>query len=183
MLSKLRSRLTYANVMATVAVFLALGGSSYAALRVGSRQLVDNSVRTKDIRNNDVRSKDVRNSTLLKRDFKPGQLPAGPTGPRGLQGLKGDKGDRGDPGISGLQRVGGTTTPTNTTSPKFAPVQCPAGKEILSVEVIGVSYAGTPPYVASWSSNPGGSGSVSMAKSDGMSFGFNPGAVCANVAP
>jgi hypothetical protein len=34
MISKLRSRLTYANVMATVAAFVALGGSSYAALTV-----------------------------------------------------------------------------------------------------------------------------------------------------
>jgi hypothetical protein len=32
MLSKLRSHLTYANVMATTAVFLGLGGSAYAAL-------------------------------------------------------------------------------------------------------------------------------------------------------
>ena len=32
MLVKLRDGLTYANVMATVAVFIALGGSSYAAI-------------------------------------------------------------------------------------------------------------------------------------------------------
>jgi hypothetical protein len=31
-----RRRLTYANVIATVALFMALGGSSYAALRVTS---------------------------------------------------------------------------------------------------------------------------------------------------
>ena len=32
MIDKLRQRLTYANVMSTLAVFIALGGSSYAAL-------------------------------------------------------------------------------------------------------------------------------------------------------
>src|SRR4051794_13795005 len=32
--SKIRSALTYANVMATVAVFLALGGGAYAALKL-----------------------------------------------------------------------------------------------------------------------------------------------------
>ena len=32
MIQALRRRLSYANVMATLAVFIALGGSSYAAL-------------------------------------------------------------------------------------------------------------------------------------------------------
>jgi hypothetical protein len=78
-------RLSYANVMATVAVFLALGGSSYAALRIGSKQLVNNSVRSGDLRNNDVRGKDIRtgavrsadvgDGSLLAADFKPGELP------------------------------------------------------------------------------------------------------------
>ena len=31
MLRQIRNRLTYANVMSTLAVFIALGGSSYAA--------------------------------------------------------------------------------------------------------------------------------------------------------
>lgn len=83
---KIRARLTYANVMATIAVFVALGGSSYAALRIGSSQIVNNSVRTQDLRNNDVRSTDVRNGTLLKRDFKSGQIPAGRQGPAGPAG-------------------------------------------------------------------------------------------------
>jgi hypothetical protein len=43
-LSKLRASLTYANVMATVAVFVAVGGTSYAVAQlprnsVGSKQL------------------------------------------------------------------------------------------------------------------------------------------------
>jgi hypothetical protein len=39
MRARLRSSLTYANVMATVAVFVALGGSSYAALQVTSKNV------------------------------------------------------------------------------------------------------------------------------------------------
>jgi hypothetical protein len=43
-LVEIRSRLTYANVLATVALFIALGGASYAAVAlptnsVGTRQL------------------------------------------------------------------------------------------------------------------------------------------------
>ena len=91
MLSKLRERLNYANVVATIALFAALGGSSYAALRISGREIVNNSVRSADLRNNDVRGRDIRNGTvtsrdvrdssLLARDFAAGQLPAGPPGP------------------------------------------------------------------------------------------------------
>jgi hypothetical protein len=42
---KLRARLSYANVMATIAVFIALGGSAYAAT-----QLKKNSVGTKQLK-------------------------------------------------------------------------------------------------------------------------------------
>jgi hypothetical protein len=91
MLAKLRAHLTYSNVMATVAVFVALGGTSYAIATgsIGSREIKNNSVGTKDLRNNGVRSRDVRNGSLLAADFKAGQLPAGERGPQGLQGLPG----------------------------------------------------------------------------------------------
>jgi hypothetical protein len=96
MLTKLRASLTYANVMATVAIFVALGGTSYAVASgsIDSRELKNNGVRSKDIRNNDLRSKDIRDRSLLTKDFKSGQLPAGPVGP---QGPKGDTGPSGLP--------------------------------------------------------------------------------------
>jgi hypothetical protein len=94
LISKLRSRLTYANVMASIAVFIALGGTSYGLARgtIGSSELKNNSVRSKDIRNNQVSSADVRNSGLLAKDFKRGQLPAGPPGPTGPPGEAGAPG-------------------------------------------------------------------------------------------
>ena len=63
-MTRLRSllrHLTYANVVATLALFIAIGGSSYAALSLGSGDVADNSLRSRDIRNNDLRSRDVRN--------------------------------------------------------------------------------------------------------------------------
>ena len=78
MLSSLKSRLSYANVVATLALFIALGGSSYAALRVGSGNIVNNSVRSADLRNNDIRSRDIRNRTIVGRDILSNQI-------RGLQ--------------------------------------------------------------------------------------------------
>ncbi len=69
MLARLRAHLTYANVVATLALFLALGGASYAAIRVGSGSIINNSVRTQDLRNNDIRGKDIRNRTIQHADI------------------------------------------------------------------------------------------------------------------
>jgi hypothetical protein len=57
---KLRGRLTYANVMATIAVFIALGGASYAA----TQKLPKNSVGTKQLKKNAVTGAKVKNGTL-----------------------------------------------------------------------------------------------------------------------
>ncbi|MEA2367005.1 MAG: hypothetical protein QOE69_3224 [Thermoleophilaceae bacterium] len=84
MLTRLRQRLTYANVMATIAVFIALGGSGYAAV-----SLQRNSVKGKHIAKNAVTSSKVKNRSLKRIDFARGQLPKGDQGP---------KGDRGAPG-------------------------------------------------------------------------------------
>jgi hypothetical protein len=103
MLKRIRPRLTFANVFASIALFVALGGASYAAIRVGSKQIVNNSIRSQDIRNNSVRSKDIRNGSLLAGDFKRGQLRSGRGGPRGARGPRGPRGLRGakgDPGTS-----------------------------------------------------------------------------------
>jgi hypothetical protein len=91
----MRRWFSYANVMATVAVFIALGGSSYAALRIGSGQIADNSIRSKDIRDNQLRGKDVRDRSLLAKDFRTGQIPPGPAGRTGPAGPTGPQGPAG----------------------------------------------------------------------------------------
>jgi hypothetical protein len=99
-------RLTYANVMATIAVFVALGGSGYAAIKlpknsVQSKQIKNGQVKGADIAANAVTSAKVKNGALLAADFKAGQLPAGATGAPGPKGDAGDKGDKGDTGDKG----------------------------------------------------------------------------------
>ena len=81
----------YANVTATLALIVALGGTSYAAIRlpansVGSPQLKKQAVTNSKLRANAVTSATVRNGSLRAKDFKPGQLPAGPVGPAGPAG-------------------------------------------------------------------------------------------------
>jgi hypothetical protein len=87
--------MTYANIVATLALFVALGGSSYAALIITGASVKDGSLTGKDIKDNSVTSGDIRNNSLLKKDFKAGQLPAGPKGPPGPTGATGAKGDAG----------------------------------------------------------------------------------------
>jgi hypothetical protein len=124
MLANLRSYLTYSNVMATIAVFVALGGTSYAIATgsIGSREIKNNSVGTKDLRNNGVRGRDVRNGSLLAADFKAGQLPAGERGLQGLQGLPGQDATKlfayiRDPGLASNAMVEYGSGVTGITDP------------------------------------------------------------------
>jgi hypothetical protein len=105
----------YANVTATLALFVALGGTSYAAATISSADVQNGSLRSVDIKNESlksqdvdngsltgsdlkngsIKSSDVDNASLLATDFKPGELPAGPTGPQGPQGVQGPQGPAG----------------------------------------------------------------------------------------
>lgn len=93
----LRSKLSYANVVATLALFVALGGSSYAAVAlsknsVKSKHIGKGQVKRPDIGRNAVNSGKIKDFSLLARDFKDGQLPAGPKGDPGVPGLAGAPG-------------------------------------------------------------------------------------------
>src|SRR2546423_13101243 len=96
-MSKLRSRLSYANVIATLALFLALGGGAYAAFK-----LPKNSVGSRQIKAYAVNSSKVADGSLISGDFKAGQLSAGPQGLKGDACLSSDpncKGPKGEPGV------------------------------------------------------------------------------------
>lgn len=72
-------RLTYANVMSTIAVFVALGGTSVAAVglgrdTVGSDQVVNGSLTSGDIAEGGVRSSDIRDGTITHDDVRDGTL-------------------------------------------------------------------------------------------------------------
>ena len=64
MFRSLRSRLTYANVMSTLAVFIALGGSSYAAVSLNGRDLKHRSVPATKIKRNALTGVEIRESRL-----------------------------------------------------------------------------------------------------------------------
>jgi hypothetical protein len=60
----LRQRLTYANVMSTLAVFIALGGSSYAALTISGANIKNRSIPAKKLKRNVITGNEVRESRL-----------------------------------------------------------------------------------------------------------------------
>ena len=99
-MKQIRKRLTYANVMSSIAVFMVLGGAAFAATQlpknsVGSKQLKKNAVTAAKIKKDAVTGAKVKNGSLAASDFAAGQLPAGPRGPEGPKGAKGEKGDQG----------------------------------------------------------------------------------------
>src|SRR6478752_3024767 len=81
-----RSKLSYANVMATIAVFIALGGSSYAAF-----VLPRDSVGSKQIRKGAVRSTEIKDRSIALRDISGATRKAlrGQRGPQGMPGAPG----------------------------------------------------------------------------------------------
>ena len=99
--ARFRPRLSYANVMATLAVVIALGGSSYAAISVTGRDVKDGSLTGRDVKDSSLTGVDVRDGTLLATDFKAGQLPQGPVGPQGPAGTEGPAGPQGPVGPQG----------------------------------------------------------------------------------
>ena len=88
MMAPMRRHLTYANVISTVCLFIALGGSAYAAVTITGKQVKDNS----------LTSADIRNGTLKSTDFGRGVLPPAGSSQAGAQGPQGERGPKGDAG-------------------------------------------------------------------------------------
>lgn len=82
MFRRIRKHANPASLLAMVALFVALGGVSYAAATIGSAQIKNNSVKGVDIKNGTIAAKDIKKST---RDSLRGQQ-----GPQGVPGPSGD---------------------------------------------------------------------------------------------
>ena len=70
----------YAAVTSTLALVIALGGTSYAAAKITGRDIKDNTVTTADVKNHNLKLKDLSSSAT--------------------SGLRGDQGDTGPVGPS-----------------------------------------------------------------------------------
>src|SRR4051794_31931366 len=70
----LRQRPSPAMNVALIALFVALGGSSYAAIKIGSKNIKRGAVGTRAIANNSIRSGDVHDGSLTGRDIRNNSL-------------------------------------------------------------------------------------------------------------
>jgi hypothetical protein len=162
MLDSLRRRLSYANVAATLALFVALGGTSYAALTITGKNIKNSSLtgadiknsslKTSDIKNNSLKTSDIKNSSLLAQDFKAGQLPAGPKGATGAPGAPGGA-------ANVITRTSTVSAPVGVND--FS-VPCQAGEKAVGGGATGpsadpeVTVAGTFPSPATNGTTPTG---------------------------
>jgi Collagen triple helix repeat (20 copies) len=100
-----RRRPPLAIVISLIALFAALGGTSYAAVTkllpknsVGSAQVVNGSLQTADL---SARARSALRGARGAQGALGSAGPAGPAGPSGPQGLKGDLGATGSAGATG----------------------------------------------------------------------------------
>ena len=81
-----RDKLTYANVISTLCLFLLLGGGAYAAATLPK---------------NSVGAKQIKNGSITGKKIKKGTIDAGKLTPAAVASLKGAKGDTGAVGPQG----------------------------------------------------------------------------------
>ena len=152
-MSRLRAHLNYANVVATMALFIALGGTSYAVTQlprnsVGASQIRSGAVRSAELRSGAVRSTDVANRSLGLRDLS---LDAR----RSLRGQAGPAGPQGPPGpgtlLSAAVNSGGSTVRGSGVVASGHPIGGSGVYEVIFNRNVSTCFA-----VATLSEVPGG---------------------------
>lgn len=128
----LARRLTYANVVASLALFVALGGGAYAAT-----QLKKNSVGTRQLKNGAVTEAKLAAAARAALRGAPG--PRGEAGPKGEAGAPGAPGVEGPPGHEGPSGLGkvflqerayaGDNVPAESDA--LMKVNCPTGSQAI----------------------------------------------------
>jgi hypothetical protein len=143
-----------ATAIALVALFVAVGGTAYAAATVTGRDIRNGTVTTADIKNRSLKAVDFRRGTI-RRGARGATGPGGPIGPVGPRGLTGATGPAG-PGFAGIERVTATSTSSSATS-QNATVLCPAGKRAFAGGAL-ITAAFDAPVALQESGTGGGAG-------------------------
>ncbi len=99
------SRFTSAHAMAGVALFISLGGTSYAVAKLPK---------------NSVGSPQVKDGSLTEKDLKAGVLMSGPAGAPGARGPRGEAGAQGPAGPAGAAGAAGPAGPASLPELRIA---------------------------------------------------------------
>jgi hypothetical protein len=108
MWERLRRRATFANTVSVVALFVALGGTGYAAVQVTGDDVRDGSLTGADIRDGSLGAADLAAGVTAGGIKTAAQRAArGLRGPRGLRGVRGRPGAAGPSGAAGAAGAAG----------------------------------------------------------------------------
>jgi hypothetical protein len=132
----MRKRFSPGVVLGLIAVVLAMSGSAYAASKVTSAQIKDDTITTKDIKDHSIRGRDVENASMTADVLTQGALDelqgaAGPTGPAGPAGAAGAAGPAGPSVISKMTPVKALASLVAGDTDIFT-VACPAGMSVVN---------------------------------------------------
>jgi hypothetical protein len=154
MLSRVRARLTYANVVATLALFAALGGSAYAGGLIGSG----------DIRNRAIKRVDVRKNTLTGKEIAESRLRRVPSAREAAEALLADTAQQAQAAITAqnADALGGQSSAffekssrTQFGSAAAAPAAESGEQALLAWPEMGVEVTNASPAASGCGGNPG----------------------------
>lgn len=140
-------------IVATAALFFALGGTSIAAT-----QLAKNSVGTKQLKNNAVTGAKVKDGTLGTADLSAVALSTlqGAPGPKGETGAQGPQGVQGEAGPSFVYQNEFTNqiNATPLSSVALLALTLPPGKYLLQSKLVAEDISGQTRYLNCWLYGP-----------------------------
>lgn len=163
MLSIIKRRLTFANVVSLIAIFLALGGGMAVALsrnQVKSRHIAKNAVKSKQLAPNAVRSKQIKNGQVRSKDIKNGAIRDVDLAKRYQLGTGTDGGTGGESVANGasesVRTPGGTIVFTCAAQPGFGYADAGGGGGPLVIRANGTAAklgdGGSDPRISAGSS-------------------------------
>ena len=185
--------------VAYLALFVALGGSAYAAVTVTGENIKDATITARDVKNQSLGKNKLTPAAVRSLAGKRGPAgPQGAAGDRGRNGEPGPAGRKGDPGPAGPQGPAGPRGPIGVSgweyrtaqlvippnSARRGQVDCPNGKKAFGGGVSNVVY-GASTWV--WESAPAGGSATGwvvgvMNEADEVSITDYVWVVCANVS-
>jgi hypothetical protein len=148
----MKNAISPATVLAGIALFVSLGGVSYAVATgsIDSREIRNGTVQSRDVRDGALQGRDVANGSLQSRDVRDGALRGLDVNDRSLGGVDLAENTLGDREINepdlDIQRLAGvdarryvknvrrvqTATASDAVTPKSVPpARCPAGRRLL----------------------------------------------------
>lgn len=131
----------HSTAVAYLALFVALGGSAYAAVTITGKNIKDGTISGRDVKNRSLGTSKLsatavgsltgRRGPAGSQGDSGGRGPIGPKGETGSAGPQGTSGPAGPSGVSGWEyRVSeGKYLPSGVSNPTQA--NCPAGKKAL----------------------------------------------------